>query len=149
MRFQFCCGYVVLFFYWITIYTVNEYYTACVLDILVVPNGECFWIMHKRKVCRDGSRRPSFSRRSSVHTKQISLVSTQIHGYKQFTIFFPESVTRRKLWQSRSTGWAGQVGHVDERKGVVLTVLVGKPEGKRPFGKSLRRWKDIKMGINM
>jgi len=41
------------------------------------------------------------------------------------------------------------VGHVDERKGVVLTVLVGKPEGKRPFGKSLRRWKDIKMGINM
>jgi hypothetical protein len=33
-----------------------------------------------------------------------------------------------------------------ERKGV-YRVLVGKPEGKRPFGKPRRRWKDVKMDL--
>jgi hypothetical protein len=43
--------------------------------------------------------------------------------------------------------WAGQVARVgQERK--VCKVLVGKPEGKRPLGRSRLRWEDgIKMDL--
>ena len=40
---------------------------------------------------------------------------------------------------------AGHVARMGERRGV-YRVLVGKPEGKRPLGRSRRRWEDnIKM----
>jgi len=39
------------------------------------------------------------------------------------------------------------VARVDERRGV-YRVLVGKPEGKRPLGRSRRRWEDnIKINL--
>ena len=41
--------------------------------------------------------------------------------------------------------WAGHVARMGEDRGV-QRVLVGKPEGKRPFGRPRRRWEDnIKM----
>ena len=45
--------------------------------------------------------------------------------------------------------WAGHVARMGERKGVqVYRVLVGKPEGKRPFGRPRRRSEDnIKMDL--
>ena len=43
--------------------------------------------------------------------------------------------------------WAGHVARTGERRGV-YRVLVGKPEGKRPFGRPRRRWDDnIKMDL--
>ena len=43
--------------------------------------------------------------------------------------------------------WAGHVTRMGERRGL-YRVLVGKPEGKRPFGKLRRSWEDnIKMGV--
>ena len=43
--------------------------------------------------------------------------------------------------------WAGHVACMGERRGV-YTVLVGKPEGKRPLGRPRRRWEDnIKMDL--
>ena len=43
--------------------------------------------------------------------------------------------------------WAGHVARMGERRGV-YSVLVGKPEGKRPPGGPRRRWKDnIKMDL--
>ena len=41
--------------------------------------------------------------------------------------------------------WAGHAACMGERKGT-YRALVGKPEGKRPLGRSRRRW-DIKMNI--
>ena len=39
------------------------------------------------------------------------------------------------------------MAHMEEGRGV-HKVLVGKPEGKRPFGRPRYRWKDnIKMGL--
>jgi hypothetical protein len=47
----------------------------------------------------------------------------------------------------RRIRWAGYVACVEERRGV-YRVLVGKPEGKRPLGKSRRRSEDnIKMNL--
>ena len=43
--------------------------------------------------------------------------------------------------------WAGHVARMGERRGV-YGVLVGKPEGKRPFGRLRCRWEDnIKMDL--
>ena len=37
--------------------------------------------------------------------------------------------------------WAGHVARLGEERGV-YSVLVGKPEGKRPLGRPRRRWVD-------
>ena len=37
--------------------------------------------------------------------------------------------------------WAGHVARTGERRGL-YRVLVGKPEGKRPLGRPIRRWED-------
>ena len=42
---------------------------------------------------------------------------------------------------SRRMRWAGHVAHMGEGRGV-YRVLVGKPEGKRPLGRTRRRWED-------
>ena len=43
--------------------------------------------------------------------------------------------------------WAGHVARIGARSGV-YSVLVGKPEGKRPLGRPKLRWQDnIKMDI--
>jgi hypothetical protein len=47
------------------------------------------------------------------------------------------------------TRWAENVARKRERRGV-YRVLMGKPEGKRPLGRSRRRWEDnIKMGLQV
>jgi len=43
--------------------------------------------------------------------------------------------------------WAGYVASMGENR-VVSWLLVGKPEGNRPFGRSRRSWEDnIKMNL--
>jgi hypothetical protein len=37
--------------------------------------------------------------------------------------------------------WAGHVVEMDENRNV-YRLLVGKPEGKRPLGRPIRRWMD-------
>jgi hypothetical protein len=41
----------------------------------------------------------------------------------------------------RKRRWAGHVAIMGDKRGV-YRVLVGKPEGKRPFGRSRYRWED-------
>jgi len=52
-----------------------------------------------------------------------------------------------RVVKSRRMRWAGHVASMGEVRGV-HRVLVGKPEGKRPLGRPIRRWEDnIKMDI--
>jgi len=52
-----------------------------------------------------------------------------------------------RLIKSRRIRWAGHVARMGKRRDV-YTVLVGKPEGKRPLGRPRRRWEDnIKMDL--
>jgi len=37
--------------------------------------------------------------------------------------------------------WVGHVVHMGERRGV-YSVLMGKPDGKRPLGRPRHRWED-------
>jgi hypothetical protein len=43
--------------------------------------------------------------------------------------------------KSRRMRWVGRVARIGERRNA-YTILVGKPEGKRPLGRPRRRWKD-------
>jgi hypothetical protein len=52
-----------------------------------------------------------------------------------------------RMIKLRGMRWAGHVARMGERRGV-YTVLVGKPEGKRPLGRPKCRWEDnIKMDL--
>ena len=49
--------------------------------------------------------------------------------------------------KSRIMRWAGRVARMGERRGV-YRVLVGKPEGKIPLGRSRHKWEDnIRMDL--
>jgi hypothetical protein len=52
-----------------------------------------------------------------------------------------------RVVKSRRVRWAGHVARMGEEK-VVHRVLVWQPEGKRPLGRTRRRWEDnIKMDL--
>ena len=52
-----------------------------------------------------------------------------------------------RVIKSRRMRWAGHVARMGEGRGV-YSVLVGKPEGKRPLGRPRRRWEDnIRMDL--
>jgi len=52
-----------------------------------------------------------------------------------------------RVVKSRRIRWAGHVARMGEDRGV-HSVLVGKPEEKRPLGRPRRRWEDnIKMDL--
>jgi len=52
-----------------------------------------------------------------------------------------------RVMKSRGMRWAGHVARMGEGRGV-YRVLVGKHQGKRPLGRSRRRWEDnIKMDL--
>jgi hypothetical protein len=52
-----------------------------------------------------------------------------------------------KVIKSRRMRWAGHVARMGEGRGV-YRVLVGRPEGKRPLGRSRHRWEDnIKLDL--
>jgi len=66
------------------------------------------------------------------------------HVFSEFIIIIIIIV---RVVKSRRIRWAGHVARMGEGRGV-HTVLVGKPEGKRPLGRPRRRWEDnIKMDL--
>jgi hypothetical protein len=49
--------------------------------------------------------------------------------------------------KSRRMRWAGHAARKGEKRNI-YTILVGKPEGKRPLGRPRRRWVDsIKLDL--
>ena len=46
-----------------------------------------------------------------------------------------------RVIKSRRMRWAGHVARMEEERGV-YRVSVGKPEGRRPLGRTRRRWVD-------
>jgi len=49
--------------------------------------------------------------------------------------------------KSRRMRWAGHVAHMEEWRGV-YSVLVGRPEVKRPLGRPRHKWEDnIKLDL--
>jgi hypothetical protein len=66
----------------------------------------------------------------------------KLHNEELNDLYSPAIV---RVIKSRGMRWAENVGRMGESSGV-YRVLMGKPEGKRPLGRSRRRWED---NINM
>jgi hypothetical protein len=69
----------------------------------------------------------------------------KLHNDKLHSLYSSLNIVR--VIKSRRMMWAGHVARMGEGRGV-YRVLVGRSEGKRPLGRSRRRWKDnIKMDL--
>ena len=69
----------------------------------------------------------------------------RLHNEEINVLYSTPNIVR--VIKSRRMRWAGHVARMGEERGV-CSVLVGKPEGKRPLGRPRRRWVDnIKMDL--
>jgi hypothetical protein len=69
----------------------------------------------------------------------------KLHNEKLSDLYSLPNIVR--VVKSRRMRWAGHVARMGEGRGV-YSVLVGKPEGRRPLGRPRRRWEDnIKMDL--
>jgi hypothetical protein len=69
----------------------------------------------------------------------------KLHNEELNDLYSSSNIVR--VIKSSRMGWAGHVARLGEGRGV-YRVLVGKPKGKRPLGRTRRRWEDnIKMDI--
>jgi hypothetical protein len=63
----------------------------------------------------------------------------KLHNEELCNVYSLPNIVR--VVKSRNMRWAGHVARMREGRGV-HRVLVGKPEGKGPLGRSKRRWDD-------
>jgi hypothetical protein len=68
----------------------------------------------------------------------------KLHNEELNVSYSPNNI---QVMKSRRMSWEGPVAHMGKRRGA-YRVLVGKPEGKRPLGRSRLRWENnIKMDL--
>jgi hypothetical protein len=69
----------------------------------------------------------------------------KLHNKELHNLYSSPSIIR--IIKSKRMRWAGHVARMGEKRNV-YSLLVGKPEGKRPLGRPRRRWTDnIKMNL--
>jgi hypothetical protein len=69
----------------------------------------------------------------------------RLHKKQIYALFYAPNFIR--MIKLRRLRWAGHVACMGQRRGV-YRILVGKPEGRRTFGRPRHRWKDsIKMDL--
>jgi len=115
--------------------------------ILPVVLYECVtWSLTLREECRlrmfDSTvlRRIFWPRRVEVRGEWRKLRNEELNDQ-----YSSPNIVR--VIKSRRIRWTVNVARLGDRRGV-FTVLVGKPEGKRPLGRPRRRWEDnIKMDL--
>jgi hypothetical protein len=61
----------------------------------------------------------------------------KLHNDKLHSLYSSPNIVR--MIKARRMRWAGHVARMGEGRGV-YRILVGRPEGKRPLGRSRHRW---------
>jgi hypothetical protein len=95
---------------------------------------------HRLRVFENGVLRRIFGPKREEDGSWRKLHNDELHS------LYSSSNTVRVI-KSRRMSWAGHVARMGEGRGV-YRVLVGRPEGKRPLGRTRRRWEgNIKMDL--
>jgi hypothetical protein len=69
----------------------------------------------------------------------------KLHNEELHDLYSAPSIVR--VIKARRMRWAGHVARMGEVRGA-YSILVGRPEGRRPLGRTRRRWEDnIKMDL--
>jgi hypothetical protein len=69
----------------------------------------------------------------------------RLHNEELYDLYSSPNIIR--VIKSRRMRWRRHVARIGEKRGA-YRILVGRPEGRRPLGRSRRRWKDnIKMDL--
>jgi hypothetical protein len=63
----------------------------------------------------------------------------RLHNKELYALYSSPNIIR--VIKPRRLRWAGHVACMGERRGA-YRALVGKPEGRRPLGRPMRRWED-------
>jgi hypothetical protein len=63
----------------------------------------------------------------------------KLHNDELHSLYFSPNIFR--VIKSRRMGWVGHVARMGEGRGV-YRVLIGRPESKRPLGRSKRSWEN-------
>jgi hypothetical protein len=75
----------------------------------------------------------------------LDLKRRKLHNDELHSLYSSPNIVR--VIRSGRMWWAGHVARMGEGRGV-YSVAVGRPEGKRPLGRSRRRWEDnIKLDL--
>jgi len=69
--------------------------------------------------------------------EEVTAEWKRLHNEELNDLYSSPNIVR--VIKSRRMRWAGYVAHMGEERGV-YSVLVGKPEGRRPLGRPRRRW---------
>ena len=87
--------------------------------------------------CRRNVR--TFEEHSLPLTTEQRPSETSTRFYQRIGLYSSPNIVQ--VIKSRRMRWAGHVARMGEERGV-YKVLEGKPEGRRPLGRSRRRWVD-------
>jgi hypothetical protein len=71
-----------------------------------------------------------------MHTLEIG---RKLHNEELHNLYSSLNIIR--MIKSRRMRWAGHVARIGEKMNA-YRIPVGKPEGKRPLGRGIRRWMD-------
>jgi hypothetical protein len=76
---------------------------------------------------------------------EVTVEWRKLHNKKLHDLYSSPSIIR--IIKSRRMRWAGHVARMG-RRGNAYRLMIGKPEGKRPLGRSRRRWmNNIRMDL--
>jgi hypothetical protein len=96
--------------------------------------------------CLNGTLYRTWRRIFGPKRDEVTRDWRKLHNVELHNLYCSRSIIR--LIKSRSMRLSGHVAQMGEKRNA-YRILVGKPEGKRPLGRSRRRWVDnIKIGWN-
>jgi hypothetical protein len=113
--------------------------------LLVVLYGCETWSLTLREEHRVRVYENRVLRRISEHKREEDESWRKLHNDELHSLYSSPNIVR--VIKSRRIRWVGLVARMGEGR-CVFRALVGRPEGKRPLGRSRRRWEyNIKMDL--
>jgi hypothetical protein len=117
----------------------------CLLNLIKIFGCETWSLtLREERRLRDFENRV-LRRMSEPERDEVTAEWRRLHNKELNALYSSPNII--KVIKPRTPRWAGHVARMGERTGA-YRVVVGKPEGRRPFERPMRRWEDnIKMDL--